>query len=105
MCNLHLTPFYMETLIKLGAAGATPFVVQWLLDLWPAYTSKLPAGLVRLLAVVVGAALGVVIFAHEGGILELGNELYLAAFNGGVDGAIATAAVSLVGTIATKAKK
>jgi hypothetical protein len=93
----------MEALSTLGVAGSTPFVVQFLLDLFPGVSAKMGAFEKRTLSILTGAVLGVLLHVYTGGSLTLTPELYTAVINGAVDGALATAGVSLVHKVAKKA--
>ena len=94
----------MDALTQLGVVGATPFVVQFLLDAAPDLAAKMDAGQKRVLSIAVGAVLGFLLYYQSGGVLALSPALYIAVVEGAIDGALATAGVSLVGKLAKKAK-
>ena len=56
----------METLVKIGAAGATPFVLQFLMDfIMNGNTQQISLRTKMLLSVAVGAILGLLIPLYE----------------------------------------
>jgi len=105
----------METLLTIGVAGATPFVLQFLLDYITAGdSSQISARIKMSLSVLTGGVLGILIqlYLMSRGIAEYGNlsvvldpnaiGWFFVALNGCIDGAVATAGVSLVLKVASK---
>lgn len=83
----------MDLLVKLGVLGATPFVVQFLLD---------ELNWKHVLAIVVGAVLAVLLALYQAAIPTDPLAWFFLVLNGGIQGAMATAGVALGFKVAEK---
>ena len=94
----------MDTLVKLGAAGATPFVVEYILNLLGQDTKiSLASWMKNVISLCVGVVLAFLIAVQQKA-LPVDFSGYIALLvNGIVSGAMATAGVSLLYTAAGKA--
>jgi len=89
-------------LMSAGVAPAIPFIVQWVYDLFPRegeqdYKSRIVK---TLLPIPIGMVVGLLYASVAGTLPELGLGLII--IDGGIAGAMGSAAVSLIGTIAKK---
>lgn len=105
----------MDTLVKIGVAGATPFVLQFLMD----YLTNGNSWAISLrtkmgLSVCIGGLLGPLIKLYEiyqstlvdnavPVLFPSGLGWFFTTLNGGISGAIATAGVALTFRVAEKA--
>lgn len=105
----------LSALEALGVTGATPFVVQWILDWRDSTKPELTRFDKMILSVVVGMVLGVILGFRVGSLepewlVTNGMQAHfwwtavVILVQGGVAGAFATAGVSLAGNLLKKAR-
>lgn len=92
----------LALLMKAGVAPAIPFVMQFVLDLFPKKGEKEYSKRITktLLPIPIGMVVGLLYATLAGSLPEVG--LGLVVIDGGIAGAMASAAYSLTSTIAKK---